>query len=210
VPELSFAVTGAAPVRFAAAPQIALALRIANARADEIHSILLRCQVRIEPAARSYGAGEEAALFELFGPRAEWARSQRSLVWTQSTLVVPAFRDTVDVELPLACGYDLTVTAVRLLDALEGGELPIALLFSGTLFHAGERGLEVAQIPWSAEARFRLPVALWRGLVDEHYPNAVFLPLPKPLLQRLEREQRRRRLLSLEQTVEQLLGEERR
>jgi hypothetical protein len=211
VPELSFALTGAAPLRFAAAPEITLALRITNARTDEeIHSILLRCQVRIEPGRRRYSAPEERALVELFGARAEWSRSQRPLHWTQAMLFVPAFRGAVEVELPLPCGYDQTVTAVRLLDVLDGGELPISVLFSGTVFHAGSDGLQVAQLPWSAEARYALPVAVWRALIDDYYPNAVFLPLPKELLARLHSERSRRRLLTLEQTVAQLLDEERR
>lgn len=201
MPELTFSVTGAAPVRFAATPQIALQVRIASDA--EIQSILLRCQVRMEPARRAYTPAEESTLVELFGPRADWARSRQSLMWTQATLVVPPFHDTVDVELPLPCGWDLTVTAIKLLDALDGGELPLTLLFSGTIFHG--QSLQVQPIPWSAEARYALPVSLWRAHVDELYPHAVFLPLRKDLVARLQQERRERHLLTIDETLEQLL-----
>ena len=36
---------------------------------------------------------------------------------------------------------------------------PTTLLFSGTIFHQGRVGLQIMQIPWNSEARYRLPCA---------------------------------------------------
>jgi hypothetical protein len=57
MPKLHFQIEGAEAVPHAAAPLIALKLRITNLPADEaIHTLTLRCQVQIEPAKRRYVA----------------------------------------------------------------------------------------------------------------------------------------------------------
>ncbi len=209
MPDLRFHIGDVTPQRFAAAPALALALRIANARDDEeVHAVMLRVQVRLDPAQRSYSPAEEARLGELFGERAAWGRSMQPLLWTQANLAVPSFRGAVAVEVPLPCSCDLAFAVDKLLGALDDGELPLTLLFSGTVFHdAGDGRLQVSQIPWSSEARCRLPVAVWQRAMDEHYPNGAFLPLAKELLARLDRERVRRRLDSFEKTIESLLGD---
>ena len=57
MPDLDFQVENAEPQRFAAAPLLRFGLRVAEAAAagaapTPIHSVALRCQVRIEPARR--------------------------------------------------------------------------------------------------------------------------------------------------------------
>ena len=59
MPDLTFQVEKAEPLPFAAAPQLIFKVRIGNIPEDEaIHSIALRCQIRIEPARRSYQGDE--------------------------------------------------------------------------------------------------------------------------------------------------------
>ena len=31
--------------------------------------------------------------------------------------------------------------------------------------------LQVAQIPWDREAAFRLPVRVWKEMMEQYYPN---------------------------------------
>jgi len=51
--DLIFRIEGASPVAFAVSPQIALAVRVVNARPEQpVHSALLRCQIQIDAAAR--------------------------------------------------------------------------------------------------------------------------------------------------------------
>ncbi len=62
MPELHFSIEGAEAVANAAAPLIALKLRITNLPATEaIHTLTLRCQVQIEPARRSYVPGNASS-----------------------------------------------------------------------------------------------------------------------------------------------------
>jgi len=62
MPDLSLSVESAAAVPFAAAPVIALKLRVTNADpAEAIHTVVLRCQIQLEVARRRYSPGEQGA-----------------------------------------------------------------------------------------------------------------------------------------------------
>src|SRR6185436_18028358 len=124
-----------------------------------------------------HGQGERARMKELFGGADLWSRSPKSLLWTQATVLVPGFSGSADVEVPLPCSYDLAVAASKYLHGLTDGDVPITVQPSGTVFYRTPGGLQVAQIPWDREAPFRLPVALWREVIDHHFPNSAVLPL---------------------------------
>ncbi len=47
--------------------------------------------------------------------------------------------------------------------------------------------LQVAQVPWDREARFKLPVEIWRAAIDAHYPQSIWLRLSKETFDRLYR-----------------------
>ena len=206
VPELEFAVEGAAPAEHAALPTLTLTLRVASRGAHDIRSVLLDVQVRIATRRRGYDDAARDSLQELFGPPAAWASSLQSLLWTRTTLVVPAFRGATTAELPLTCTYDLDVAAARYLDALSGGDVPLELLFSGAVFYTGEDGrLQTVRIPWEAEAEFRLPVATWRATMDRYFPGAAWLRLDRERFDRLRTFRARRALGSWDATVDALL-----
>lgn len=66
---------------------------------------------------------------------------------------------------------DPTHGATRYLDALEGGDAPVIFLFSGTIFYeAVGVGEQVGLIPWDREARYRMPIAVWKDLFAEAVP----------------------------------------
>src|SRR5262249_44806857 len=153
-----------------AAPHLLFRLGIreavpAGAGPTPIHTIVLRCQVRIEPARRGYGADEAPGLLDLFGTPDRWGQTMRSLLWTHVSTVGPPFAGAAEAELPVPCSFDFSLAATKYFDALEGGEIPLAFLFSGTIFHEAEDGsLRVAPISWEKEASFRLPAETWRRL----------------------------------------------
>jgi hypothetical protein len=207
VPNLSFQVEGAEAVAFAASPTLALKLRITNAdAAEQIHSILLRCQVQIVVTRRRYKGQEQDRLFDLFGRSEEWGRTLRSLLWAQPNLSIPGFSGSTVVDLPLPCSYDFNLAATKYFDALAEGDIPLCLLFSGTVFYAGRsQTLQVAQVPWEKEANFRLPLQAWREVVDLYYPNAAWLELRKDVFDRLREYKSQNGLTTWEQTMESLL-----
>jgi hypothetical protein len=206
VPALSFAVEGAEPVRHAAAPTIALALRIESEL--DVRSLTLNAQIRIAAPARLYDPGEQERLADLFGPPEGWGRTLRSLLWTTATLVVPAFSGATTAELAIACTYDFEVASAKYFHALADGVVPLELLFSGTVFSADEGGrLRAGLLSWSSEAAYPMPVRVWREAVELHFPNAAWLRVRRDAFDRLAQFRARRSLPTWEAVVDELLRE---
>ena len=143
---LAFRCLDIAPEPYAVSPQLTARLQITESTDTRIHAIALRCQVRIEPQRRAYDAEEEAGLLALFGGRARWRDTLRPFLWMQCTTMVQGFTDRTEVDLPLPCTYDFEVTGSRYLHALSSGQVPLALLFSGTVFTRGTKGFGVEQV----------------------------------------------------------------
>jgi hypothetical protein len=207
MPDLSFQVERAETEPFAAAPLLLLKLRVREANGVPIHAIALRCQIRIEPVKRRYTDAERGQLLDLFDTPERWGQTLRPMLWTHTTVVVPAFTESVVVDLPVPCSFDFNVAATKFFYALEEGEVPLSLLFSGTVFHETEGvGLQVAQIPWDREATFRLPVRAWKEMMERYYPNSAWLCLRRDVFDRLYQYKSRQRLPTWEQTLEALLS----
>jgi Family of unknown function (DUF6084) len=207
MPDLNFRVDGVEVPPFAATPQLAFQLGITNAdRQDPIHSITLRCQVRIAATRRRYNPQEQERLIDLFGEPDRWSQTLHSLLWTHASVIVPAFDSSSVVDLNVACTYDFNVAATKYFYALDAGEVPLLFLFSGTIFYAaGDGALQIDQIAWSKEAPFRLPILVWQEMMDRYYPNNAWLPLRKDVFDRLYRYKRRHGLPTWEHVLEHLL-----
>jgi hypothetical protein len=83
--------------------------------------------------------------------------------------------------------------------------VPITLLFSGSVFYQAGNRLQAAPIPWHSEARFALPVQVWRDSVDRHYPNTAWVCLSRCLFDRLYECKVREGAATVEETLERLL-----
>ncbi len=207
MPDLQFRVEGVEPAPCSAEPALNLKLHIENRPAGEpIESLLLRCQIRIEAARRPYTAVEQSDLRDLFGVPADWGRTLGTMLWTHSSVAVPAFHGATRIDLPLACTFDLTIAATKYFHGLEEGAVPITLLFSGTVFYCNAEGvLQIAQIPWSTEASWEVPVRVWKEMMDRHYPNSAWLCLRRDVFDRLYRHKVAQGLPTFEQALESLL-----
>jgi hypothetical protein len=207
VPDIHFHVEKAEPAPFAVAPLLTFKLRLSQrAGAPPIHAVMLQCQVRIEPARRRYEPSEGARLLDLFDRPDRWGQTMRSMLWTHAGVMVPSFTEGILVDLPVPCTFDFNVAATKYFYALEGGEAPLSLLFSGTVFHEVEGvGLQASPIPWEKEASFRLPASVWREMMDRHYPNAAWLCLRRDVFDRLYLYKSRRGLPTWEQALEAIL-----
>ncbi|MDQ3013019.1 MAG: DUF6084 family protein, partial [Acidobacteriota bacterium] len=187
VPDLNFQVYEAEAQPFAASPLLMFKLGIANSDIEEpIHTIALRCQIQIEATRRRYGAQEQERLRDLFGEPERWSQTLRTMLWTHTSTVVTPFTGSTVVDLPVPCTFDFNVAATKYFAGLEDGEVPLCLQFSGTIFYeAGEAALQVAQIPWSKETQYRLPVRVWQDMMDSYYPNSAWLSLRRDIFDRL-------------------------
>jgi len=200
---MTFTIAGVRPEKHAAAPALSFRLRIEDAA--PVHAAMLRCQVQVEPRRRGYSPAEQDRLLELFGAPARWRDTLRPLVWTHAALAVPAFEQSVEVDLPVPCTYDFEVASTKYLHAIEDGEIPLLFLFSGTVFAKTENGYSVRQVPWDREAAFRLPAGVWRELMDAYYPGCGWIRLRRESLDALQRFKAERALTSWEDAIEALL-----
>ncbi|WP_347906079.1 DUF6084 family protein [Pseudomonas purpurea] len=194
MPELNFTVLGAAPDAYTAAPTLNLALRIhQRGRPVPIQSVALQCQIRIETTRRHYAPAEQARLSDLFGEPSRWSQTLRSLLWTHATVVVPGFSgDCTEVNLPIPCSFDFNLAATKYFHGLEQGVVPLVLLYSGSVFYRDDDGaLAMDLISWSEEARYALPVQVWKDLMDLYYPNQSWLCVNRQVFDALYEYKRR-------------------
>jgi hypothetical protein len=207
VPDLDFTVQSAEVLPYAAVPTILFRLGIQNAvEGEEVNSVSLRTQIRIAATQRRYHPPEQDRLHELFGEPHQWKDTLRSLLWTNTNTIVPGFSGGAVFEMPIACTYDFDVVGTKYFAALDDGEIPLEFLFSGTVFYRGATGaLQAVQIPWEKEAKFRLPVRVWREMIDHYFPNTAWLRIRKDTFDRLYEYRSRHALLTWERTLESLL-----
>ena len=205
--DLSISVVSSQPDPYAAVPTILLRLRIDAAESEPIHAMALKAQIRIEPQRRRYSADEEVRLLELFGEAPQWGESLRPFLWTHVSTTVAEFAGSVEIDLPVTCTYDFEVAAAKYLHSIGDGEIPIILLFNGTVFSYRDGGLVVQPVPWNIEAEHRLPVSVWRATMDGFFPNSGWIRLRRETIDALTRYKAERALTSWEDTFERLLKE---
>ena len=202
---LRFACTGSRPEPYAAGPSVQLDLRVT---ADEpVHTVALRTQIRIEPRRRRYTPSEQERLTDLFGEPARWGDTLNALQLATVATMVPGFTGSTTVPLAVPLTYDLDVAAAKYLHGLGDGDVPLLLLFSGTVFRGPPDRVQVGLVPWHEEAACRLPVAVWRAAMDAHFPEAGWVRLRRETLEALRAYRSERVLPTWDDTVERLLKE---
>jgi hypothetical protein len=208
VPDLQLTVEGAEVVQFAAAPLLAFKVRIVNTPDDEIvHTVALRAQILVEVSRRKYDSNEQARLLDLFGEPDRWGQTLRSLLWTHATVVVPGFTGSGLADIPVACTFDFNVAATKYFHGVTGGDLPLCFQFSGTVFYMGEDGtLQVAPISWDKESKYRLPVKVWKDLMDAHYPNSAWLSLHRDTFEKLSQFKMREGIPTWDEALDRALA----
>jgi hypothetical protein len=205
--ELSFKVETVRPEHYAAVPTLTFVIRVDQKNSAPIHTIALRCQIRIEPNRRQYSELEQSRLEELFGETPRWGDTLKPFLWTNVSHLTPAFDGSAAIEMPVPCTYDLEIAAAKYLHSLDDGEIPLLFLFSGTVFSRDGDGFQVSQVPWRAEASHRMPVSVWRELMNLYYPNAGWLRLRRDTLDKLMRLKTSLALASWDQVFDILLAD---
>jgi hypothetical protein len=208
VPDLQLAIESADVVPFAATPLLSIKVRISNnTNAEIIHTIAMRAQIQIEVTRRKYDATEQARLQDLFGEPDRWGQTLRNMLWTHASVVVPRFTGSVLAEIPVPCTFDFNVAATKYFHGITSGDLPLCFQFSGTVFYQGEEDtLQVAPISWDKEAKYRLPVKVWKDLMNAYYPNSVWLALRRDTFERLHQFKMREGIPTWEEAIEKAMN----
>jgi hypothetical protein len=207
MPELSFKIEQATVLPFAASPTIAFQLYVANAvDGQAIHTIALNCQIQIEVTRRRYTPHEQQQMLDLFGEPERWSQTLHNLLWMNVSVIIPGFKGSTHTDLRVPCTFDFNVAATKYFYGLVSGEVPLVMLFSGTVFYADSDGsLQVAPISWDQETKFRLPVEVWRDMMDAYFPNSAWLHVRRDIFDRLYRFKTQRGIPTWEQALEDIL-----
>ena len=202
---LGFEVVDARPELHAATPTIMLRLRVTATDGGDVHALALRCQIRIEPQRRRYSSEEEDRLYELFGETPRWGDTLRPFLWTHVATTIAGFSGSTEVDLPVECSYDFEVAGAKYFHGLGDGEIPLLLLFSGTVFTRGSSGFFAEPVSWAEEAAYRMPVSVWRGVMDLYFPNSGWVRVSRDTLDALQRYKASMVLPTWDQAFERLL-----
>jgi hypothetical protein len=205
VPSPSFEVLGAAPVAHAASPTLRFTLRVTESAERSLHAIALSAQINIDPARRTYDAETRDRLVELFGPPERWASTTRSFLWTQVGALVPEFTGSAEFTLTVPCTYDLEISAAKYFYSLPDGEIPLSFHFSGTILYSEDGKVQIAMVPWSCSAKYKLAVADWKQMMALYYPGGGWVRLETATLDRLQERKAESGLPSFDACVAELL-----
>jgi hypothetical protein len=207
VAELVFDWLGARAERYSAVPSLTLCLRISDTSGQRVDAIALRCQIRIEPHRRRYSEAEAQRLHDLFGDPSRWADTLKPLQFATVPVMVPGFTGSTELDVPVPFTYDLQISATRYFASLDDGEVPLLLLFSGTVFAVVDGRLQVEQVPWSKEISCGLPAQVWREAVDAHFPDSAWVTMSRDTLDELVRFKTRHALPTWDATLRALLAQ---
>ena len=170
MPDLSFEVVSAYPARDSLLPVLAFDLRVTNRFAEQsITTVRLKTQIWIEAARRRYTPAEQRTLHDLFDEPSRWRDTLRSFTWANIATDVPAFFGSTIHPIPVPCLFDPDAAVKKYFNGLEGGDVPLTFLFSGTVFYISpEDAVQAAPISREKEARFRLSLSIWNELRELH------------------------------------------
>jgi hypothetical protein len=192
---------------YAFGPTVRFKLKVVNRTPDRVHSIALRTQVRMEPRRRRYSPEESAKLNDLFGDPSRYAETLNPMQLAELSVMVPSFTGEIEVTLDMPLTYDMEVASTKFFHNLDDGDVPLLMLFSGTIFYSTDAGVQFGQVPWHEEAEFKLPVSVWRRAMEEHFGGRAWIMLRKDKLDALAAYRSERTIPSWEETIERLLKE---
>lgn len=209
MPNLKFQIISSGVKQFAVMPTLTFKLQITNeTENEEVYAAALKCQVMIEAVKRTYNEEAKDRLHELFGEPFRWDETLRSFFWTIINIPVPRFAGSTTIEIAIPCSEDQALAAGKYFYAVSEGIIPLAFLFSGTLFYQDAVGnLQVTMIPWEKEARCKMPAVLWQEMMQLHFPNSRWLRVRKDIYDKLVRYKARSAFPTLEECLEAILEE---
>ncbi|MDX6730641.1 MAG: hypothetical protein QOC54_589 [Baekduia sp.] len=205
--EPTFSVLDVEAVPYSATPTLRFHLHVEDPLGREVHAIVLSTQINIDPARRTYDAATRERLVELFGAPERWGATTQVFRWAHVDVLVKGFIGATSFALDVPCTYDLEVAASKYFYSLPDGEVPLSFLFNGMVLYTGEsERLQVAQVPWSCTARWRMPVAAWKRVMDAYYPGGGWVRVHTETLDALAARKAQRGDHCFDDTIRALLG----
>ena len=205
--DIDFTCVDVVPDRYAAGPTAVLKMRAVEPSGARVHAVVLRCQIRIEPLRRHYADTEADKVVDLFGDRSRWGSTMQPMQLAFLSQVLPGFEQECAFDLSLPLSYDVDVAAHKYIAGLEEGEIPLLLLFSGTVFTGTVGSIAVQPVPWHKETNVRLPVSVWREAMDTHFPGQAWMRMRRTTYDRLVTYRGRHGLVAWDDVIDRLMEE---
>jgi uncharacterized protein DUF6084 len=206
IPAPEFSIAGVTPEPFAPTPQLVFDTRVTDASGREVYTIALTAHVRIDAERRAYDASTREELLDLFGAPERLPATVGSLLLARVETLVPSFTGSGACTIAAPCTADLEQATTRYLSSLADGVVPLTFQLSGSIFYCGDGDrLQVTQVPWSCEARYRLPVAVWRALIEKRHAGSGFVRLQPETLRGLRRLRAQKGLPTFDAAIARLL-----
>lgn len=181
---LQFEILDAAPAQRSAQPAVIFRVRVSTGT-QPVEAMVLHADVRIEPQWRAYDATAQPLLEDLFGTPDRWDKTLHVLTWADVPVMVRAFERETEFDVRVPCTYDFDASVTRYFTAVADGEIPVRMLYSGAVFRRSSEGFSGEMVPWSCEAVYRMPVALWQSAMQAVYGDAAFLRIDRTTFDRL-------------------------
>lgn len=202
VPAPEFTVSGVEADPHAATPALRFAVDVTDASGREIYTIAVAAQVQIDGDRRAYDPETRGRLHDLFGEPEQIPQTAGPLQIGRVEALVPSFRGAGSFTLAVAFSGDVELATTRYLASLDGGTVPLSFHFNGSIFYCGEADrLQVTLVPWSCEARYRMPLARWRGLIDARYAAGGFVRVQAGTLEALRRRRTDQGFATFDETI---------
>jgi len=210
MPDLDFQVTGVEAAVRGLAPLLHFNVAVRNQpETEKIHTVMLHAQIQVQCPQRAYNPSEKEKLVELFGTPERWSQTLRNRLWGLSDITVCGFTGSTEATLSMPCTFDLNVAATKYFHALEGGDIPLLFLFSGSVFYESDDGrLQVQRISWNKECFYNMPLELWQNMMEHHFPKSAWLYLQRGVFDRLYAYKCSQGFTTWEETIDSLLTEE--
>jgi hypothetical protein len=201
-----FSIIGVTAEPYAATPLLRFELEVSEPSGREIYTIALSAQVQIDADRRSYDPETRERLRDLFGEKERLPATAGALQIARVDVLVPSFTGVGRFTLSLPVSADLEFAASRYLTALPGGVVPMTFNFNGSIFYCGDDDrLQVTLVPWSCDARFRVPEATWRDLIEKRFAGSGFIRLQADTIERLRRHRAEQGLPTFDAAIAELL-----
>jgi hypothetical protein len=206
LPAPEFAISGVDADPHAATPALRFVVDVTDASGREIYTIALAAQVQIDADRRAYDPDTRERLHDLLGEPERIPQTAGAVQLGRVETLVPSFRAAGRFILVVPFSGDVELAATRYLASLSSGTVPLTFNFNGSIFYCGDDDrLQVTLVPWSCDARYRLRLADWRGLIEQRYAAGGFVRVQADTLEALRRRRMELGLATFDATIREAL-----
>ena len=164
--------------RYAATPNLLARLRIEETTGEVVHAVALRARCGSSRSAAATTTPRSRRCCDLFGGRGRFADTLRPFLWMHTSTVPRASPARRRSTLPLPCSYDFEVPADVPARAAATARSRWCSCSAARCSPAGPPASRSSRSRGTARRRYRLPVAVWRALMDRALPGHRVDPGP--------------------------------